>query len=189
MLKKIASLLTILMSTSFLCASSYGSPIYEEPNLATAFTKPIGLMMDISVGEIASAKLTDRVEEIIDIHIQGNDSIYLSDSDVNLIALITMAEAEGESEYGQRLVIDTILNRVDSNQFPNTVSGVVYQKYQFSSVWNGRVDRCCVLESIRNLVIEECRSRTNSDVLYFTAGRYGKYGTPMFREGNHYFSM
>ena len=109
-------------------------------------------------------------------------------SDVDLIALVTMAEAEGESEEGKRLVIDTILNRVDSPRYPSTVNGVVYQKNQFEAMWNGRVNRCGVREDIRQLVIEEMNSRTNSEVLFFRTGHYSSYGTPLFKVGNHYFS-
>lgn len=113
--------------------------------------------------------------------------ISLTEEEINLIALVTMAEAEGESEEGKRLVIDTILNRVESEHFPNTVSGVIYQRNQFTSMWNGRVDRCCVQDDICELVREEATSRTNHEVVFFTAGNYGKYGKPMFPVGNHYF--
>lgn len=81
-----------------------------------------------------------------------------------------------------------ILNRVDSDSFPNTVHEVVYQPSQFSSMWNGRVDRCYIDDYICKLVIEELRNRKNYDVIFFTADRYGNYGTPMFQIGNHYFS-
>ena len=63
-----------------------------------------------------------------------------SDEEIDLIALVTMAEAEGESELGKRLVIDTILNRVDAETHPNTVHDVIYQNGQFTSMTNGRVD-------------------------------------------------
>ncbi len=112
----------------------------------------------------------------------------LSDEDISLIALVTMAEAEGECEEGKRLVIDTILNRMDSKHFPDSVYDVVYQPSQFSSMWNGRVDRCEVKEDICELVKEELRFRTNADVMFFTADKYSKYGIPMFQVGNHYFS-
>ena len=72
-----------------------------------------------------------------------------------------MAEAEGESEYGKRLVIDTVLNRVDSEHYPDTVFEVIYQPSQFSSMWNGRVDRCCVTDEICQLVREELQERRN----------------------------
>ena len=145
-----------------------------------------------SCGSSSYALLTFVVETQADI-IQGevvNEEIELlmTREDIELIALITMAEAEGESEYGKRLVIDTILNRVDSSYFPNSVYSVIYQKNQFTSVWNCRLDRCYVDSDICQLVIEEVANRTNYDCLYFTAGGYGKYGTPLFKVGNHYFS-
>lgn len=65
----------------------------------------------------------------------------ISQEEIELIALVTMAEAEGETELGQRLVIDTILNRVDDSHFPDNVTDVIFQPNQFTSMWNGRVDR------------------------------------------------
>lgn len=115
-------------------------------------------------------------------------SIYLTDEEIDLIALVTMAEAEGETVLGRRLVIDTILNRVDSDGFPNTVSEVIFQPNAFESVWNGRINSCYVVSHIRSLVVEETYSRTNLDCVYFSAGDYSDFGTPLFKEGNHYFS-
>lgn len=112
----------------------------------------------------------------------------MSIEDIRLIALVTIAEAEGECELGKRLVIDTILNRKDSPHFPNTICEVVYQPNQFTSMWNGRVDRCEVTEDICQLVREELYLRTNNDCIFFTAGNYSEYGIPMFQVENHYFS-
>ena len=112
----------------------------------------------------------------------------MSTEDIELIALVTMAEAEGEPEEGKRLVIDTVLNRVDGTHWPDTVKDVVYQPSQFSSMWNSRVDRCYVMEEICQLVEEELESRTNSEVVFFRTGHYSKYGAPIFKVGAHYFS-
>lgn len=120
------------------------------------------------------------------VQMQTNTSI--TEEDIRLIALLTMAEAEGECELGKRLVIDTVLNRVDSSKFPNTVYGVVYQSGQFTSMFNGRAARCYVDEYICQLVREEIASRTNYEVLYFRAGHYFGFGTPVVNVGNHYFS-
>lgn len=76
---------------------------------------------------------------------------------------------------GKATRIDTILNRVDSEHFPDTVYEVIYQPNQFSSMWNGRVDRCEVREDICGLVYEELESRTNYEVMFFTAGEYSAY--------------
>ncbi len=112
----------------------------------------------------------------------------LTDEEVELIALITMAEAEGESEYGQRLVIDTVLNRVDSEHFPDTVHDVIYQKNQYSSMTGERVARCCVKEELCELVRSELKERTDYDVVFFRTEHYHPFGVPLFQAGAHYFS-
>ena len=63
-------------------------------------------------------------ETINDVRIISNDSL-------DLLARVAMAEAGGESELGQRLVIDTVLNRVDSELFPGSIHAVVYQPWAF----------------------------------------------------------
>lgn len=108
--------------------------------------------------------------------------------DVKLIALVTMAEAENQPEEGQRLVISTILNRAEFKGTVRTIPDVIYQKGAFSSIWNGRVDRCVVKDELCELVLSEMTSRTNYDVYFFSAGGYSKYGVPMFKVGDHYFS-
>lgn len=50
-----------------------------------------------------------------------------------LVALCVWREARGESMRGKRLVAATIRNRVEDPRWPDTYSGVVTQKWQFSS--------------------------------------------------------
>lgn len=111
-----------------------------------------------------------------------------TDEEVDLIALCTMAEAEGEPELGQRLVIDTILNRVENGGYGASVRDVVYAPNQFTSMTNGRADRCYVKESIRHLVLQEIVDRTDKEVLYFRAGHFHDFGKQLYKIGNHYFS-
>ena len=85
----------------------------------------------------------------------------VSQEEIELIALCVMAEAEGECEYGQRLVIDVILNRVDDPHFPDTIYDVIYQKNQFSGMYGDRITRCYVKDELVQLVREELESRTN----------------------------
>jgi len=118
----------------------------------------------------------------------SRSEIRMSEADIDLIALVTMAEAENQCEEGKRLVISTILNRVDSERFPDTVYEVIYQPSQFTCMWNGRTNRCYVKDDIRQLVIEEVISRSNNEVVFFRGGRYSSYGTPFAKVGDHYFS-
>ena len=112
----------------------------------------------------------------------------MTQEEIELIALVTMAEAEGECEYGQRLVIDTILNRVDDPRFPDNVHDVIYQKNQFAGMYGERIERCYVKEELVQLVREELENRTNSEVVFFRTSHYHSYGVPLFQVGAHYFS-
>ena len=58
-----------------------------------------------------------------------------------LLARIAMAEAEGCSTQTKTLIIMCVLNRVWSNEFPDTIEEVIFQENQFSPIDNGRWDR------------------------------------------------
>lgn len=165
----------------------FGKPIKI---LMAAFGLSIILSTMNSFADDKSADIQQKPRIVVEYAeaVEPEPEPIMSEEDIDLLALVTMAEAEGEPEEGQRLVIDTVLNRVDSEHFPDTVHGVVYQKNHFSSMWDGRVEQCYVMDDIRNLVLEELESRTNSEVVYFRTGKYSKYGSPMFKVGAHYFS-
>jgi len=124
---------------------------------------------------------TDTQEQIREETYQG---------ELALVAAVAWAEAEGEDLMGKRLVVDTILNRVESPDFPNTITEVVFQRNAFAPVQDGRL-----LEAYQHVTAEEYEAvtmelehRQDPNVLYFTAGEYSSYGTPLYRYGNHYFS-
>ncbi|NLY51980.1 MAG: spore cortex-lytic enzyme [Firmicutes bacterium] len=60
---------------------------------------------------------------------------------VDLLARVVAAEAEGEPYAGQVAVAATILNRVRNPRFPNTLNGVIFQPHAFESVTNGLIWR------------------------------------------------
>lgn len=193
MKKRIISVLAVLLSTASICGIGYyhdnpklkPEPIVIEEIPIVRYVEPTPLL-EINAFKI----LGESVFSMIDIkaEVETVDEPILTDEEIDLIALVTMAEAEGESELGKRLVIDTILNRVDSEHFPNTIKEVIYQPKHFSSIWNGRVDKCEVTEEICQLVLEELESREDYDVIFFHSKKYGKWGKPMYNVGNHYFS-
>ena len=63
-----------------------------------------------------------------------------STSDIQLMARAINGEARGEPYEGQVAVGAVILNRVKSSQFPNTVSGVIYQSGAFTAVSDGQIN-------------------------------------------------
>lgn len=184
-MKKIIWIILPIIASSLCIAAS---PITTSENDEITCKEVIEVVKTKVVEEVFSPKEETIMQEPAPQDVISEIYTDISNDDIELIALVTMAEAEGECEEGKRLVIDTILNRVDSDSFPNTVYEVVYQPSQFSSMWNGRVNRCYIDDDICQLVVEELRNRKNYDVIFFTADKYGNYGTPMFQIGNHYFS-
>lgn len=63
-----------------------------------------------------------------------------SSADINLLAKLIYAEARGEPYQGQVAVGAVVLNRIKSSSFPNTMSGVIYQKYAFTCVSDGQIN-------------------------------------------------
>ena len=63
-----------------------------------------------------------------------------SSSEVYLLAKTIYAEGRGEPYTGQVAIGAVVLNRVRDNAFPNTISGVVYQKHAFTAVSDGQIN-------------------------------------------------
>lgn len=64
-----------------------------------------------------------------------------SSGDVYLLARLISAEARGEPYIGQVAVGAVVLNRVDHPSFPNSMSGVIYQRGAFSCLDDGQFDQ------------------------------------------------
>ena len=59
------------------------------------------------------------------------NALKLDADDQRILLKTAMAEAEGESTRGKALVMRVILNRVESDDFPDDVEDVVFQENQF----------------------------------------------------------
>ena len=70
-------------------------------------------------------------------------------ADYELLARVISAEARGEPYSGQVAVGAVVLNRVRHPSFPNSVSGVVYQKGAFSCVDDGQINMAPVASAYR----------------------------------------
>ena len=81
---------------------------------------------------------------------------------------IVEAEATNGDKQSKKNVTHVILNRVKSNKFPNTISGVVFQKHQFSPISDGRFYSVEIKESTKQAVIEAYEEGdTTGGALYF----------------------
>lgn len=91
-----------------------------------------------------------------------------TESDYNVLLRIVQAEAGGCDMKGKILVANVILNRVESDEFPDTITDVVYEKRQFSPVSNGSINRCKVEEETVEAVDRALAGEDYSEgALYF----------------------
>ena len=107
-----------------------------------AFQKKNGIKADGVVGKATYKALgmTESYEILSGSSSQNSTVGGYSSSDVYLLAKTIYAEGRGEPYTGQVAIGAVILNRVRSSQFPNTVSGVVYQKHAFTAVSDGQIN-------------------------------------------------
>lgn len=109
-------------------------------------------------------------------------------AELELLALVVEAEAGNQDLYGKQLVVDVILNRVDSPDFPGSITKVILQSEHFSTIWDGAAYRAEPTAETYAAIESELLHRCNSDVLFFTSEGYSEYGTPWEKVGGHYFS-
>ncbi|HIU91200.1 MAG TPA: spore cortex-lytic enzyme [Candidatus Fimimonas merdipullorum] len=69
-----------------------------------------------------------------------SSSAGTTNSDLYLMSCCIYGEARGESYTGKVAVAAVILNRVKSASFPNSISGVIYQKGAFTCVDDGQIN-------------------------------------------------
>ena len=110
--------------------------IYGSETLAAVkyFQRKNGLTVDGIAGK-------KTLEAMGIFNSSGNSSSSSTNSsNLNLLARVVYSEARGEPYAGQVAIAAVVLNRVKSSSFPNTISGVVYQKGAFTAVSDGQIN-------------------------------------------------
>lgn len=128
---------------------------------------------------------------------EDKNSFELNDNEYTVLLKIVEAEAGSEDLTGKMLVANVIMNRVNSDLFPNTVTEVVYQKHkgraQFSPTEDGRINSVTVssetVEAVRRVMNGEDSS---NGALYFrsvysNSGWFDSALTRVVEHGNHIF--
>ena len=97
----------------------------QQEDIATLQTK---LAEEKRLSELANASKWRSISQV-----------NYVDGDRKLLANIIYCEAGNQSFEGQLAVGAVIMNRVESEVFPDTIVGVIYQNNQFSPVKSGRL--------------------------------------------------
>ena len=149
-------------------ATAYYGHVTE--NAVIAFQIDYGLRIDGIAGpqtqnalfnsKPAASTTTDR-----------NTATAKQRDDIFWLARIIHAESQGESYTGKVAVGSVIMNRVKSNQFPNSVYNVIFEYYmgipQFSPVEDGSIYNSPNSESMRAAEEAYWGGKPVGDALYF----------------------
>lgn len=103
---------------------------------------------------------------------ESTPSPTYTEDDLYWLAKIVFAEAEDQPDKGQIAVANVVLNRVKSDEFPDTIKKVIFQKtgkiYQFSPVMDGRIKLEPDERAIKNAKLAlEGTQIVPEDVLFF----------------------
>lgn len=135
--------------------------------------------LEVKLVEVNNPTVINNSKKDIELEIEYDELEYLG--------ACVEAEAGTEGLIGKRLVVDVILNRVDSDKFPNTITDVIDAQGQFSVVSNGSINKVDISQETFKAIELELKHRTDSEILYFRADHYGN-GKACYKVNNHYFS-
>ena len=139
-------LIAILLYISLGSDSTYQveNPNIHQTNYARAYTKECSELKEYEVKEI-SVEVYDSdknseddisVGETENTNIESKSIIECTEEEQKMMEYIIQQEVRGATLKHKRIIAQVIVNRVTSDKFPNTVSEVILQKGQFSSVSN-----------------------------------------------------
>ncbi len=161
---------TVLKGDSlFLIAKKFGMTVTELRQLNNKWDNEIypGQVLKLSSSTIAG-------------NTSGKGVIPYTAEDLDLMARLITAEAGGESYTAKVGVGAVVVNRVKSPDFPNTIKGVIYDRYgiyyQFTPVENGWINNPATADS-RRAALEALNGvdPTNGALYYFDDSATSKW--------------
>ena len=76
-----------------------------------------------------SVKKADKADKIAKTIQKVKDVIKYTDEEFKILVCVTFLEAGNQSYKGKLATANAVINRVLSKKFPNSIKGVIYQKY------------------------------------------------------------
>lgn len=139
----------------------------------------------IGVMFVAGCAITTKAE-VVDNPYQ---TIPISDEEYELLKKIVAAESQTQELEGRKAVVEVIFNRVLSDEFPDSVKGVLSQKGQFST-WSMRNDSWVVpelaTEAIEAVIEDGCTVLPDTEYLFFSRGK-SRYAKDYIKIQDHWF--
>lgn len=203
MYKKYATLL-LLFSFLYLTAWLSVQGIVIDKKVAEAFTisgekEQRTLQITDFLGVTKETISEQRI--LVKNEIKRECKVKITQSEYENLLRIVEAEAGGEDIIGKMLVANVVLNRVENENFPDTVNEVIFQESQgvaqFSPISDGRFYKVQISEETVEAVNQVLQGEDNSQgALYFAARKsadrkymewFDKNLNRLFAHGGHEF--
>lgn len=156
--------------------TGYVAADYVKVKLGT--TEAVSIEEELAAQKAAKAKKASA----------SSAATSASADDITLLAAIIQCEAGSEPYEGKVAVGAVVLNRMRSGRWPNSISGVIYQRGQFGPVSNGSLSRALssgnISSSCRNAAAEALAGSDPTGGKMFFHRANGRSGRVI---GNHVF--
>lgn len=124
----------------------------------------------------------------------SDNTLHITYNEAQLIMMVAQAEAGNQGKTGMLSVMDVIMNRVESesDEFPDSVSDVIFQPGQFETVTTGKIYEVEISPECHEALaeLEKNRSRDERIIAFETSvnGRsLSRYFTYLYTVEDHDF--
>lgn len=142
--------------------------------------------------KIVTVTETIEVEVPVEVPVRSENNAYykgitLTDEQMLMVCKEVCAEAGNQPAVGKRAVIEVFFNRLLSDQWPDTIEGVLTQKGQFTGT--SHISDEWAMEQVEHVeaVLNEETTILGGNCVYF-ATRKNANGTHYIQIGDHYFA-
>ena len=146
----------------------------------------IGNVQTAQEDEMYRLEIVEAEQKRMQENVEKNNQKYAAEMEI--LAKCVEAEAGNQSIDVKRAVVSVILNRVDDEDWPDTISEVIADPYEFATYWNGAMEEITPSASTYEAISLEMETRSYPGLFYFDMDQYLAYGTPYAKMGDLYFS-
>lgn len=160
--------------------------LYESVSCGKQFAiESVEAVADLKVDMEAEQERLD-IQEQQRANVEANNKAYAEQ--IEVLARCVEAEAGNQTLDVKRAVVAVIMNRVDDEDWPDSISEVISDPYEFATYWNGRMNEVTPSEDTYEAIQMEMETRSYPGLYYFDMDKYLLYGTPYKQMGDLYFS-
>lgn len=135
------ALCAVSLSSVLMTGMGYSAPAeavyaYSPILLETPISELHQIRTEVAKASVALQKQAKERAKAEEEKAKARRACAFTDEEVTMMEYIIQQEVRGASLKHKRIIANVIVNRVNSDAFPDTIEGVLFQKGQFTSAQN-----------------------------------------------------